>query len=587
MNLAALHAQICDDIRARQQWLSRQSTWYAMRHDGLRRRNKPWPHAADLHYPLTDTIIERLKPFYFNQLFSTETVAQFIAKDPALVPLARDASSWFDFKLKQETNLEHEALIAIDKMLMSGHVCLKVYWDSAIPTTAGATPDGHQLSTLNYQPTGRLAFDAIEPTHCIVPESTRALQQADRVTLVHHLSRDQYRRDPRFSRKDEPFIARISGRGASDSTGDSALEQNRQVREGLTHADDDTVIVWEIWTQDETGWSVHWISPLVPSEPLRPSQRNPFRHGRLPIVRFDSEIKDKGHYAARGIPEKAGAFEISLCKYWNEKSDYLTLCNRPLFTSSAPIPNAANLRLVPGQIIPGGLTAVQMPPPPVSFDQEMVQTRNIAEYHIGMPDFGLTENGGSQHRTATEVERVSNLLNLSVDLRSRTFRLSLGALLQLAWSTLLQYDRDTRYFVGGELRRLPENALAEDAWRLLPNGSSESWNRQAQFQRALLRKQLFAQSPWINQPELDRSILELDDPRLVQRLFLNTAPPQPETGAPSLPDARPLQHVIADYLKAHARPAEPPDPGAPAAGVPMPPSAASLSSSTLQTEAAV
>ena len=60
-------------------------------------------------------------------------------------------------------------------------------------------------------------------------------------------------------------------------------------------------------------------------------------------------------------------------------------------------------------------------------------------------------------------------------------------------------------------------------WRIEPNGSPESWNRAEQMQRAINRKQLFAGAPWIDQRELDRSILELDDPRLVKRLFL--APP--------------------------------------------------------------
>src|SRR3954454_1235964 len=79
-DLRALHGKICGDLRSRQAWLSRQSAWYQMRHDGLRRKSKPFPGAADLHYPLADSIIEKLKPFYFNQLFATETVAEFVPK---------------------------------------------------------------------------------------------------------------------------------------------------------------------------------------------------------------------------------------------------------------------------------------------------------------------------------------------------------------------------------------------------------------------------------------------------------------------------------------------------------------------------
>src|SRR3954471_14346250 len=86
--LRELHGKICGDIRSRQVWLSRQALWYEMRHLGLRRTNKPFPGASELHYPLADSIIEKLKPFYFNQLFATETVAQFVPKRPELRTLA-------------------------------------------------------------------------------------------------------------------------------------------------------------------------------------------------------------------------------------------------------------------------------------------------------------------------------------------------------------------------------------------------------------------------------------------------------------------------------------------------------------------
>lgn len=504
-DLRALHGQVCGDLRSRQAWLNKQAAWYQMRHNGIPRKHKPFPHAADLHFPLADSIIEKLKPFYFNQLFATETVAQFVPKRPELAGLAEEITGWFDYKLKQQSNLECELLIAIDKMLMSGHVPVKVYWK------CGAAGE-----------CGRLAFDAIEPQHCLVPEGTRDLEEADRVTLVHQLSVEQYRRDARFQRQDEGFLQRIAGRGASESGDDAHLRETRELREGITHAlNSDTIIVWEIWEHTPEGWLVHWISPLAPEEPLRPTQRNPFAHGLLPIVRFDAEVKDKGHYSARGVCERVSAYETALTKAWNEKTDYMTFCNRPLFTSASPIPNAGNLRLLPGQIIPGGLQAVTMPAPPVSFDQEMTGTRQVAEYNIGMPDFGLSQQGeNTARRTATEIHQVSGLLNVTMELRGRTFRLGLGKLLRLAWSTLAQYDSDTEYYVLGDLRVLSNNALLADGWRLDPNGSPESWNRAAQMQRAIDRKQLFAGAPWIDQRELDRSILELDDPRLVKRLFL-------------------------------------------------------------------
>jgi len=46
-----------------------------MRHEGLRRISPPYPGAADLHFPLIDALVERLKPFYYKQLFASDQFA--------------------------------------------------------------------------------------------------------------------------------------------------------------------------------------------------------------------------------------------------------------------------------------------------------------------------------------------------------------------------------------------------------------------------------------------------------------------------------------------------------------------------------
>ena len=55
-----LQGQIEDAVDQRQPWETRQTRWYELRHHGLRRQNKPWLKAADLHWPLIDTAIEAL-----------------------------------------------------------------------------------------------------------------------------------------------------------------------------------------------------------------------------------------------------------------------------------------------------------------------------------------------------------------------------------------------------------------------------------------------------------------------------------------------------------------------------------------------
>ncbi len=80
-----LNSEVLRDLADRAVWDTRQRMFYEMRHHGLRRKNKPWPGASDVHFPLVDTTISELKPAYFQQLFATDLIAQFVPTSPQAV----------------------------------------------------------------------------------------------------------------------------------------------------------------------------------------------------------------------------------------------------------------------------------------------------------------------------------------------------------------------------------------------------------------------------------------------------------------------------------------------------------------------
>ena len=69
---------VADDIKSRVEWETRQALWYQMRNNGLKRKHKPWPNAADMHFPLIDTTINKLKPGFFQQAMGLEVLATFV-----------------------------------------------------------------------------------------------------------------------------------------------------------------------------------------------------------------------------------------------------------------------------------------------------------------------------------------------------------------------------------------------------------------------------------------------------------------------------------------------------------------------------
>lgn len=497
---------IYTDITNRKTWADRQAVWYQMRRDGLRRRNKPYPGAADLHFPLIDTIIEKLKPFYLNQLFATERLADFTSKDPQKADGVMSAAWWFDYKLKQKSNLEKQIALCIDYMLQNGRGILKVYWDTK---------------------SKRVCFDAIEPIYLIVPSDTTDLATADRIVHVKHLSPWKYKHGEgsEHYNKAADFVKRITG--PTPDREDQQLQESRRLREGLTHTTDkNTIIIWEIYERTVEGWKVHTISPSAPAEDVRPAFVLPYKSTQTPkcppppFLDFTMEECEKGYYSPRGVSEIEAPFETYICKTWNEKADAMTFYNRPIYYSERDMPNAGNIKMMPGQILPFPIQRVEQGAPPVSFDVEIQNTRMIAEQRIAVPDFGTGDQQGTKdNKTATEVEAIMATGSQITDMRSRIFRRQLGELYQQAWDRLCQYDTDFEFLRDGKMDQF-DKALRDEVISIAPNGSSDSWNLQRRKAKAVQRMTLFVKNPFVNQGELTKSVLELDEPGLVQKLFM-------------------------------------------------------------------
>ena len=493
-----LYSTLIEDLRARTGWEERQRIWYEMRHNGLRRKKKlPWQ--ADLHYPLADSIIGKLKPFYYQQVFSNEVIASFVPAKPQTDSVTQSVSRWFDYQVRQQSNFETEILTTIDAMLMSGMNLLKISWD---------------------EDAGGIRFDSVDPVHTIVPHYTRDVRTCDRLCHVIPMSVNQYRNNKLYN-QDEELIKKIKGR-SNEGTRFSSFEDVKLRREGITvGADDEQVIVWEVYERDEDGKIyVHTFSPVEPTIDIRPTFELPYNHGQLPFVPFVMEIKDKGVYSSRGICEVVAPFEAYMCKLMNEKADAMTLYNRPLFRCEQDIPNTNNLKFGPATILPVGVSPVTMPQPPISFDQEMINQRMISEYLTSMPDFGLAQQGNTKNaRTATEISQIGSLMGQSTDLRARIFRISLGHVYRQAYSVLTQFGKKSLNFhFIDTFGSVPPEAL-EVTYAIHPSGSADGINKAVQYQKAFARLQLLGNNPMINQAALLKSVLEIDDPSLVQRLI--------------------------------------------------------------------
>jgi hypothetical protein len=507
--------EILDAIKARATWETKQLNWYAVRHTGYKRAGKPYPGAPDMHFPLADSLIERLKAFYVQLIYAQETLASFICKKAGQVAaLTTAVGQWFDYKLKQQSNFEREVMIAIDQMLQNQMEVVKVRWDSD---------------------NGQLAFDARNPLYVIVPEGTQELKDADWLIDVIPMSEDQYRANSNF-KQDDDFIKSIKGRGDNSESGISAQQQAKELREGITYSkDENRIIVWECYIRDRINKriTVETISPLLghKGDKIREDFALPYNQGlfktgeRFPFMKFRTEIKDKGYYSERGIPEVVFQFEQLLNKTWNTQCTWMDFFAQPTFKQTQTgVASTHNWKTFPGAVTPYGLEKDTAPEPPRSLQEQMQFARALAEYRISIPDLSggkhLTPYAQSKDNpTAREVSAVMDLSGMTNDVRARVFRLDFAELLNLAWSLLLQYAKDDlSYVLQDELVSVDQAALHEE-YEIRPNGSPDSWNKAGQLQKAVARFGQFKDDPYIDQGELRKSVLELDDPSLIKRLF--------------------------------------------------------------------
>lgn len=503
-----LMGEIHDALGARSSWEEKQRVFYDMRHEGVRRKNKPWATAADMHFPLADMSVGKLKPYYFQQAFAGETLATFRARKQIQRDYADAASRWLDHRLKQRSNFEAFLGIGVDRMLQHGRCPVRVFWDERRK---------------------QVRFDALRPQDLVVPEWTRDLASADWIVHIQVWSVAAYKRLGEPFNTDADFIKRIAGKG-TNAEGDSADTQKREMREGVTCAKDGKqIVLWTIYTPTGEGWRVRTVSPVHDNEPVRPDFNLPYCKGVFggeekmpPFAVLTFEETEERFASPRGVCERVMPFESSLNKDWNTQNDFKTLCCQPLFYSTKQIPNTANLSFKPGTIIPFEVNAVQFPEMPVDIERSMQDTRMVAEQLLQVPDFGMggQKNPGG-NKTATEIQAIAGTMGQGVELRSRQFRREVGLIYRMAWALLLQYDPDDlRYAVEDEYGELPKEGMG-DFYDIEPSGSGDNFNREQVVARAYNRRNLFKGSPYIDQGELDKAALEADDPKLVRRLWRN------------------------------------------------------------------
>jgi hypothetical protein len=506
----------------RQNWETRQRRWFMMRNEGLRRRNKPFPSAADLHLKLIDEKVGQKKAFTIAQTFGQPTLSSFVCLKPQTAALTMAAQQFHSFELKNRSNLVRTLQTAADTMWLRGRGIIKAYVDPF---------DDY-----------RIVHENVDPLFLLMPDDVIGFDDAYEWIHVRSINAAKFKQDRRWcadyregGELDGKTLKKCCGgkdavdrlRGQPGQPGLELIAMDKEIREGYTHSNNsDTIIVWEHYVRTMGGVTVYSYCPIALDVKVRTPWGVPFKvNGRVsaPFFSFQSEVtSDEGWYGPRGVAEIIADVEIYGTKVWNAKADAITFVSTPLFESTSGIDNPANYKHAPGEVLPPGVKPVIFGAPPVDFDQEIAFSRGEAELRARTPDMGIEKpNGGStEKRTAKEVSVAASISQIGMTDENITFQEDLSKLYAHDWGLMQQYKRkELTYFVSDNLEVLPEGALKND-YLIIAGGALDDWDRNQRVQKAQARYQLLAGKPNVNQDELVTELLNADDARLVKKLVI-------------------------------------------------------------------
>jgi hypothetical protein len=136
-----------------------------------------------------------------------------------------------------------------------------------------------------------------------------------------------------------------------------------------------------------------------------------------------------------------------------------------------------------------------------------------------------------------------------MDAQQRLDRRQLGKLYNQAWDILYQFDSDMAYLHDQEFLSLDKD-LRDKVQSLRPSGTPGSWNITQRLQRSLMRLQTYMGNPYVNQGELIKMSLEMDEPGLVDRLWQDPNETQQDQAQQQMKEIPPLGEGFPIHINA-------------------------------------
>jgi hypothetical protein len=463
--------------------------------------NDPFPNASNIRYPLADMIIEQKKAVYSQIIYSSEYLAVFKALTPANYPYANNLAPYYDQIVKEHTEFETQNIYCLDSGLQDGHSFMKISYEYDL---------------------GVPIFKWIENLMIIRPALATDIQVTPWITEVIHLTEDEaFAKFGKLPDFDKLWKLASDEDGNSETNDTLGRLRDRYLRRGINiSTGSKRLVVWLHNYQDsEGGKRMRYLSPDDPrfdfggAGALPNDREYPFvdadKKSRWMYEEFKREWTSKNQASSRGIPEIVQEYEFLLTALWRFKHNIMTFTQTPTFTtpSNQPPGSTNNYTFVPGGFLPSGAQPVAWPAPPISLDEEMLKTREIAERRLATPDTGVSRgNTMNDSRTAREVSLISSIQQMAVNYETTPWKKFIRGCLKQGWNRLVQFKpQSLGFYLNGTMQSLPPDAINGD-YMIDLSWSGDNINKEFLGQKA---------------QALHQAALQLGDQRVISETWKN------------------------------------------------------------------
>lgn len=397
----------------------------------------------------------------------------------------------------------------------------------------------------------RPSWKALSPLDVVRPMKGGDVQDADFVAIVHRMTEDQIlrmTRDGLFKRDaSAEVIEKFKARNGSDATTGMdfnargtgqreqitrTLEQIEGTSSQFNYAEPALAPIWEVYCHLDVNADgilekcIMWYDPINSLVLSVIEYPMPFREWG--IIQFEFEHTSDRPYSSRGIAELLSTFQKQTNKIHNARLDAIQVLLSPMFKMRAvngDIPR--NIRFRPGTIVPvsdpNDLQPLIMDFRPLGqFIQEEQMTKTLAEQYVGVFDSSLTQlgGGGSERRTATEVEAVTSQIGNVFSQDAALFQSSMAKVHSQLWQLWVEFGPDEEYFrvLGEEQPRVIKKHEIDRNFDIYPAGTPANTNKALALSRAREYLQFFGpdQTGLINKQMLYKNYFDLTDRNLAK-----------------------------------------------------------------------